>query len=615
MRLLYPQGLLGLLLIPVLILIYILKNKYTEQTVASTYLWTLSRKFLKRKRPLSRLIGLISLILQILAVTLISLTLAHPILTLPGEAQAYCFILDGSGSMQTEEAEGTRFDLAKGEIRSLIETSVEGSTYTLVLSDVTTRVIYEGLTEKETALMLLSDVTANAASPDTNAALSLAQTYFDNNPATLTYLVTDIAYASYDNLQVKTVGDAYVNCGVNGVSVATGEDGMATVSSAVTAYGGNKSIHLDLYVDDTSEAAGSVMVSLTDGKTVSIAFDPVVPGKTYTVVIREEDALTDDNTFTHYDVKTENAYKVLLVSQTPFFWESVIGIHKASDITTISPEAYTSSETGYGLYVFDNYTPSTLPKDGTVWLVNPTTAPALSGFSVKGETTLENGGAMELTQSTASLAVKLTAHMTGSDLYVKKYNKCGFFGDFTTLLSYQSNPLVVSGTNGMGNRQVVFTFSLHDSNLPLTIDFIALTNNLLTYSFPTVLESVSCVAGDTFLINAIPNCESISVTSPSGEVTYLNTGTAVREYVVEEVGAHTVTLMMAGTPREYRFFASLPEAERLPTPTGEDVRLQGTPQEGGMEGILDDLTIPLIFLVVVFLADWGIYCYEKYQLR
>ena len=38
-----PLGLLGLLAIPVLILIYIIKSKYTEQTIPSTYLWTLYR--------------------------------------------------------------------------------------------------------------------------------------------------------------------------------------------------------------------------------------------------------------------------------------------------------------------------------------------------------------------------------------------------------------------------------------------------------------------------------------------------------------------------------------------------------------------------------------------
>ena len=83
MTFLYPLGLLGLIGIPILIIIYIIKQKYTEQTIASTYIWTLSEKFLKRRNPFSRITGLISLILQILAITLVSLAIAHPIF-------AYC---------------------------------------------------------------------------------------------------------------------------------------------------------------------------------------------------------------------------------------------------------------------------------------------------------------------------------------------------------------------------------------------------------------------------------------------------------------------------------------------------------------------------------------------
>jgi len=54
MSLLYPLGLLGLLAIPVLIIIYIIKSKYTEQVIASTYLWELSEKFLKKRRRINR---------------------------------------------------------------------------------------------------------------------------------------------------------------------------------------------------------------------------------------------------------------------------------------------------------------------------------------------------------------------------------------------------------------------------------------------------------------------------------------------------------------------------------------------------------------------------------
>ena len=86
MSFLYPLGLLGLIGVPILILVYIIKSKYTEQTVASTYLWTLSERFLKRKRRPSPLAGLISLIIQILAVIVASLAIAHPSITVPNAA-------------------------------------------------------------------------------------------------------------------------------------------------------------------------------------------------------------------------------------------------------------------------------------------------------------------------------------------------------------------------------------------------------------------------------------------------------------------------------------------------------------------------------------------------
>ena len=60
----YPLGLLVLIGIPIVILIYILRSKYNEQTVTSTFIWKLSERFLKKRNPLSGLTGLISLLLQ-----------------------------------------------------------------------------------------------------------------------------------------------------------------------------------------------------------------------------------------------------------------------------------------------------------------------------------------------------------------------------------------------------------------------------------------------------------------------------------------------------------------------------------------------------------------------
>ncbi len=134
MSLLYPLGLLGLIGIPILILIYIIKNKYTEQVISSTYLWTLSERFLKRKNPINKLAGIVSLILQIFAVLFLSVALAHPVFVLRGVADSYCFILDGSGSMNmVQDAGKTRLDAGKEYIADVIGKSAEGSDFSFCI--------------------------------------------------------------------------------------------------------------------------------------------------------------------------------------------------------------------------------------------------------------------------------------------------------------------------------------------------------------------------------------------------------------------------------------------------------------------------------------------------
>ena len=137
-----PLGLLGLIAIPIIIVIYVLQSKYTEQTIASTYLWQLSEKFLKKRNPLSGITGVISLILQILTVVAVSLAIARPIFTLPGAAYDYCFVLDASSSMNMKEGKDTRFALAQEAIEDTIKDAKSGSSYTLItVSDETVTVL------------------------------------------------------------------------------------------------------------------------------------------------------------------------------------------------------------------------------------------------------------------------------------------------------------------------------------------------------------------------------------------------------------------------------------------------------------------------------------------
>ncbi len=622
MNFLYPVGLWGLIGIPILIIIYIIKSKYAEQTVSSTYLWTLSEKFLKKRKPIDRVTGIISLILQILAVTLISLALARPVVILEDAADEYCFILDASGSMNMVDASGkTRFDTAKDEIAAIIDSSFEGSVYSLISVGDTTQIIFEQTDSREQAKKLLSEAEVSYGSEQYVDALGAAQRYFDENPGINTYLVTDKSYKTNKNIELLNVaaeGDNYMITNVTYTLLK----GQLVVNGNLTTYEEDGNLVAELYVDDGDQPVASGRFVTTKGEATS--FQLVYNTKkfsSFTVKIYDEygdimDAMSMDNEVHIYNRESEQIYKTLIVSDTPFFFESAISSISNAEIDIMATKDYTSDVKGYGLYIFDSVDPQEVPSDGAVWFINPRGSVEGSGFSVQGQITPEGGAdRMELSKASSSLAKTLTDGLTGKDIYVSKYIKCGLYNKFTTIMSYRSHPVIFAGTNGYGNREVVFAFSLHDTNFPMMMDYVYLINNLLRYSFPDIIEDVSYYVGEQMSVNVITNCESIRVETPSGELTYLDISSGVGECILGEAGTYKVTLTVAGTDRQFKVYSELPVEERIPHAEAEELSLQGEAEAGGLDGEYDPLLIILICLVIVFAADWMVYCYEKYQLR
>ncbi|MBQ9151634.1 MAG: hypothetical protein IJX72_05230 [Clostridia bacterium] len=84
---------------------------------------------------------------------------------------------------------------------------------------------------------------------------------------------------------------------------------------------------------------------------------------------------------------------------------------------------------------------------------------------------------------------------------------------------------------------------------------------------------------------------------------------------LNEVGVYKVNMTVSGSAREFCIWSSMTTAECDPTVTQTAVSLQGTATNEGFDGQFDPLMILFIALAVIFLADWMVYCYEKYQLR
>ncbi len=618
----YPLGLLGLIGIPILILIYIIKSKYTEQTVSATYLWTLSERFLKKKRKDNKLTGIISLILQILAIALISLTIAQPVFTIPNGAKEYCFILDSSGSMSMEMEENkSRFDVGKDKIKEIIEDSGNGSLYTLICVDNSTTTVFEKETDKEDALLLLDELKSGFGSQSVSTALSKAQSYFDANKGALTYLVTDKTYGKTENIQLINVSSKKDNYALSDVTYDYSVLGSLNISGYITSYESDAVINLQV---TAGEESAQKELRVQKGALEKFSFDLFLESfDSATVKILNSDALALDNECILYNVNKANSYKTLLVSKTPFFLETVLKSVGSESITVMSPDDYLKKEesksreiTGYGLYVFHSCNPKAVPDDGSVWLINTTASIENSGFNYQGEIKLDKAESITKTKASASTIRKLLSDVDGSEIYVSRYSKYDTYRNFDTLFTHNGNPVIFTGVNTHGNREVVFAFDLHNSDLPLLADYVFLVNNLIEFSFPSVIDEAFYECGEKAQINIVSNCESVRVESPRGKISHLSTNEIVSEFQLDEVGVYTVTATIAGQVRSFNIYSAMVDDEKDPVTDNEgEISLLGEASGKGFDGIYDKLIIFFICLAVIMVADWVVYCYDKYQLR
>lgn len=610
------MGLWGLIGIPILILIYIIKNKYTEQTVSSTYLWTLSERFVKRRNPLTMITGLIALILQILAVAAISLAIAHPVFTLKNAAREYYFILDKSGSMSAQTDDTTLFNQGKERIRSIIKDAADGSTYTIVCVGDTYEVVCESYDDRAKTLELLDEVQVGGGEADMEEVLLSAQNAFEQDGGLTMYLFTDKTVERAENIKIVSLVGEKDNYAISDLTYENDGDNVI-LNANVVSYESDKVLTVEFYKDEEEKAFSTQTVSLIKGEKTPI--EPILFNGTFRMVeavIVDEDGQKLDNSNVLFSKEGQTGYRVLLVSDKPFFLQSALQVAGTATIETVATEAYEGAS-GYDLYIFDCFNPKTMPKDGAVWLINLDGNLAQSGFSAYGENQVKGGGQLKLSTSTIDLVQTLIENLRDTTIYVDSYQKYGAFqysSGFQTLYTYNKSPMIFIGKNGYGNREVVFAFDLHKSNFPLTYDFTVLIRNILNYSFPKVLEKLTYDCGELLAMNVSPDCENIEITSPSGnkELKTINT---IDSYCLAEVGVYTIKTNAKGGSKTYNVYAQLPESERAPLQTEAEFCVKGERTSGKRDGKYDKLILIFALLSVVFIADWVVYCYDKYQLR
>ena len=635
----YPYALLVLLAIPVLILIYILRNRYKEATAPSTYLWELSQKFLKKRNPFHSRENLIALFVQMFAIAFMAVTLAHPILSLKGQAENRVFVLDGSASRNRKregtgyDGKETKFEVAKEDILKKVYAAKKGSTFTLIVTDSEEpKTVCGGIQDVTRFEKYRDTVNCSYATNEIKDSISLAQKLVSSGSGSDVYLATDKKVTCDDNIHLRSYyNDKQTNYAITDVKYENKDDPEHGTNIVITptyvCYDhDNARFRIRFAINGKDLGSVATVTAVSAGLEYSSGYgfkydDPI---ESITCTIDEDynekkkgyvDCLEDDNSYTFYNEKNDRQASVLLVSNQPRFLSTAFKAWGV-DCTVVSPAAFNTTS-GYDIYVFDCVSPKKLPTDGAIWFISPNQDVTDTGFTyLNSYSDSKNGFTCTYTDNDNSLTYQqLTKNLAKKDVLVSYYSRYTLEDDFTTILAYKNVPMIFAGKTSYGQREVIFSFPLQSSSMPLTYDFLALTRNLVQFSHPSLLDKFSYTVGDTLAINTGDEVETRTMKRPDGTAVPIVKGTSqYLSYEFDEVGTYVLTTVNTDkTGKEVYRYVKYPKEEGNPLAEDSNAyQIVKNPDASTVNGIFDSILPVAIAAAVFFVADWFLYAREQY---
>ena len=377
----FPFGLLLLLAIPVLIIIYIIKNKYKEKVISSSYIWDLSKKFLKKKNPLNSIANLLNLIIQCVCIAFLSFSLADPVFNFQNSAENEVYILDASASMKALNENGeTRFETAKSQIKELVNDTPNGSTYTLIVSDSNSRTLCKNIEDKDIFISLLDRVEIDYGESELENAISLAQSLASVGEGSNFSLFTDKDIKVEEGIKAINVSDTTKNYAISDLRIDEIEEEEVSyilLEADVISFSEDTSLTVEFIIDETSLGTVEEEVKQNETKTFSLKVSNIDKKydnySSFKAAILNEDYLKDDSEFILYNTSDFDTTNILIVSNSPFYFESVFNALNNNKVkitySIISPYLYSLSggTVGYDVVIFDGYSPEKLPADSAVY--------------------------------------------------------------------------------------------------------------------------------------------------------------------------------------------------------------------------------------------------------
>ena len=560
-----------LLLVPVIILFYLLKQRAVEHPYSSIYLWKELYQNRRSDTPWEKLKKNILMILQILTLLVLIFALCSPYLLKGGTgAKNVILVFDTSGSMNMEYENGkSRLDVAKEQAISYLQEQGSDTAITLIVSgDDEALLLQSNVKDKSKAISKIKSLEAACTAGSLDTAIDMVRTLqgqFDDGSEAVFYTDSYVSLNGITGYEVNLYLPADNAC-VSNIMCDSKEDGITVMAEITNEYSSELKTDLNLYGDDKLLEVRSVTIPAGESQTVyfeHIDYD----GTCFSVEINESDALNYDNVGYGVIEGEGHSADVLLVTEQNLYLEKAINVNPAVNLVKISDvkDLAVNEKDAYDLYVFDCQTPDHLPENASILLVGAPydelyeSIPLSGGMTVSAQKDTVTRYIEDLSFGVAA-GYRLTVPAFGESFLETAEGSIAFIGE-------QDNRTIA-----------VLGFDVHDSQLPLMTEFPILIQNILGACISTgMCNDTEIDCGEIMKISSDSSGEAVEVKDPTGEVYTLSVGNA--SYTDTDIpGFYTVSQKTDGETIKEAFAANFPIAESgtsytEPGDTGDDTKV------------------------------------------
>ncbi len=597
MKLFAPWALWFLSAIPLIIMMYILKQKFEEKEISSVYLWQQVLKDIEVNTPWEKLKKNLLLLLQLLTALLLIFALADPFLQLRGtDYSNLIVVIDNTGSMNAVYNQSTRLAKAKDLAAALVKNSATGTQITVISSGKQPKVELNNTTDKLEALRKINAIKSTNSSGDINDAVSLVKAlskqaltykaaFYTDSGVNLEGINGELVSVSkpVDNVSLDMITHTLKD-GKLKLLIRLTNHGSTAITKEVTVYG-NENV---FDIKSLELKAGETKTFMSEGE-----------GKAVTYVwaeINSSDGLQSDNMV--FDiVKPSELQKVMLVSQSNLFIEKAFSIINNVELYKSNPGDEIQGE--YDLYIYDSNMPEKLPAKGSIMLINP---PIGTGNGIVNVTGDIAGGTAKAEQHL------LTKYVESTSFGISKLKsiEVPYWAD--KLLDVEGNAAAFVGQS-KDRKVAVLAFDLHNSDFALTPEYPIFMHNIAGYLINVSMEENAVYkSGEAVTLNPMPDAKSAFVESATKKTYDVELKYPILPFEnTEEVGIYRLVQKLEGQEQQSLFAVNYPsdtESNTLIQQTSED----GTINDGKAFITGRRIAAWLIILVLLLAAvEWVVY--------